>query len=52
MEPLEPIWSYAIGPIKLEIVPEVVMQWITIVLIGIVEIEGLRYGISGRNMSI
>ena len=42
MEPLEPIWSYAIGPIKLEIVPEVVMQWITIVLIAIIAIWATR----------
>lgn len=42
MEPLEPIWSYAIGPIKIEIVPEVVMQWITIVLIAIIAIWATR----------
>lgn len=42
MEPLEPIWSYAIGPIKIEIVPEVVMQWITIALIAIIAIWATR----------
>ncbi|GAA0084171.1 MULTISPECIES: F0F1 ATP synthase subunit A [Clostridium] len=42
MEPLEPIWSYVAGPIKIEIVPEVVMQWITIVLIAIIAIWSTR----------
>ncbi|MCR1951765.1 F0F1 ATP synthase subunit A [Clostridium sp. DSM 100503] len=42
MEPLEPMWSYAIGPIKIEIVPEVVMQWITIVLIALIAIWATR----------
>lgn len=35
MNPLEPIWSYTIGPIKLELVPEVVMQWVIIALVAI-----------------
>nr|WP_207738530.1 F0F1 ATP synthase subunit A [Clostridium sp. D46t1_190503_E9] len=36
------MWSYAIGPIKIEIVPEVVMQWITIVLIALIAIWATR----------
>lgn len=38
MEPLEPIWTYMIGPLKIEIVPEVVMQWIIMAIISILAI--------------
>lgn len=42
MEPLEPIWSFYVGPLKLDIVPEVVMQWITIILVAILAIWATR----------
>lgn len=42
MVPLEPIWSYTVGPFKIDIVPEVVMQWITIVFISIIAIWSTR----------
>lgn len=42
MEPLKPIWSFFIGPIKIDIVPEVAMQWITILIIAIVSIWATR----------
>ena len=42
MEPLEPIWSFYVGPMKIDIVPEVVMQWITILIIAAVAIWSTR----------
>lgn len=37
-----PIWSFDIGPFKIDIVPEVVMQWITIAIIAAVVIWATR----------
>lgn len=34
MEPLKPLWSFNVGPIKIDIVPEIVMQWIIILIIA------------------
>lgn len=42
MEPLKPIWSYVIGPIKIDLAPEVVIQWITIGIIAIVSMWATR----------
>ena len=42
MEPLEPIWSFYVGPLKIDIVPEVVMQWIIILIIAVIAIWSTR----------
>lgn len=42
MEPLKPIWSFYLGSMKVDIVPEVLMQWITIVVITILAIWATR----------
>lgn len=42
MEPLKPIWTYMIGPLKLEIVPEIVMQWIIMAIISVLAIVFTR----------
>jgi F-type H+-transporting ATPase subunit a len=33
LEQLEPIWSFSLGPITIDIVPEIVMQWIIMLFI-------------------
>lgn len=38
MEPLKPLWSFDVGPIKIDIVPEIVMQWIIILIIAAIAI--------------
>ncbi|MGL5378659.1 F0F1 ATP synthase subunit A [Clostridium sp.] len=35
MEPLKPIISFAIGPVSLDITPDMVVQWVIIILIAI-----------------
>ena len=42
MEPLKPIWSFYVGPMKIDIVPEVVMQWIIIAIIAAIAIWATR----------
>lgn len=42
MEPLKPIWSFYVGPMKIDIVPEVVMQWIIIVIVAAIAIWATR----------
>lgn len=42
MEVLKPLWSFYIGPIKVDIVPEIVMQWIIILIIAIVVVLSTR----------
>ena len=42
MEPLEPIWSFEIGPVIIDIVPEVVMQWLIILFIASIAIWSAR----------
>lgn len=42
MEPLKPLWSFNVGPIKIDIVPEIVMQWIIILIIAAIAIWATR----------
>ncbi len=42
MEPLKPLWSFNIGPIKIDIVPEIVMQWIIILIVAAIAIWATR----------
>lgn len=42
MEPLKPLWSFDVGPIKIDIVPEIVMQWIIILIIAAIAIWATR----------
>ncbi|MBE6054179.1 MAG: F0F1 ATP synthase subunit A [Clostridium sartagoforme] len=38
MEPLKPVWSFDMGPITVDIVPEVIMQWLIIVIVAAIAI--------------
>jgi len=42
VEPLKPLWSFNVGPIKIDIVPEIVMQWIIIIIIAAIAIWATR----------
>lgn len=42
MEPLKPLWSFDVGSIKIDIVPEIVMQWIIIIIITAIAIWATR----------
>jgi len=42
VEPLKPLWSFNIGPIKIDIVPEVIIQWIIIVIVAAIVIWATR----------
>lgn len=42
MEPLKPLWSFDVGSIKIDIVPEIVMQWIIIIIIAAIAIWATR----------
>lgn len=42
MEPLKPIWSFYIGPVTVDIVPEIVIQWLIMLIIAIIAIWSTR----------
>lgn len=42
MEPLKPLWSFNVGSIKIDIVPEIIIQWIIILIIAAIAIWATR----------
>lgn len=42
MEPLKPLWSFNVGSIKIYIVPEIIIQWIIILIIAAIAIWATR----------
>jgi ATP synthase subunit a len=42
VEPLKPLWSFNVGSIKIDIVPEIIIQWIIILIIAAIAIWATR----------
>ena len=42
MHPLEPVWSFYIGPVKIDIVPEIIIQWFIILIVALIAIWATR----------